>query len=1106
MRESLTEIGTGCRTGKQVGRSNRIRLLLSLLTVGLLGLSLAEWLPRQQPGFSVMAEAEESPVSAVRFHQPRGTAADQGASLPREIHVPSGYTVELAAGPPLVKHPTLACLDDRGRLFVCENAGVNMTAAELEEHLPNAIRLLEDTTGDGRFDQATVFADRMTFPMGGCWLDGSLYVASPPYIWKLTDTTGDGVADERIRLVGKFGYTGNAASIHGCFAGPEGRIYWCDGYHGHEFRDDSGEVHSQRSGSYLFSCEPDGSDVRIHCGGGMDNPVEVDFTAAGDMLGTVNIMYTRPRVDCLVNWQYGGVYPHREKILEEVQVTGDFLEPIHEFGHVAISGTMRYRSGALHAGWRDNFFATFFNLGKVVRLELTPAGSSYSVVQREFLSSPDRDFHPTDVLEDVDGSLLVIDTGGWFYRGCPTSQMSKPEILGGIYRVRPVGTDSTQRATANGNELNLETLPPQDLLNLLTDARYRVRQRVLETMARRATDVWRPLMEVARDGSAEQRLQATWGLARIVGRWRRADHSVSLPEANQQVRAALRERLRDDEATIRQAACWIQLTYPDPPAGPSLVALLNDAVPAVRRVAAAALGRNGDRTSVSALLTALPHAIDRDLEHAILYALIELDAPEETQQGLTSSDPAVRRGSLLVLDQLKSAPLTAPRLAEALQDGDADVRSAAFTILRRRRGEGEFLQQVTTQLLPALTSPQGIGTDSEQAELLVLLSRDERLAPTIARILDFTPQPSDLSLTLLQRWGRESGMTLDATWLKPLEAWLATEDPEHLERVLPILQGAKSHPFDEQLQRIATRAQLSRELRVRLLQTRMSSRGKVEPEAFSVLIDMLEQPTNSTEMGQAASLLGNAPLTKPQLLELAPHLETVNASALRELVRAYQRSGDREVAAVFFPALSRSRFLTTIPPQELSDIIIRYPADAREPGNVLLDQLKRQEQEKLDRIDRVIPLLAEGDAARGRDLFFAERTKCAACHKVGTEGRAVGPDLSAIGANRAPQDLLESILFPSATIVRDYDAYTVVLADGRVLTGLIARETSDFLELQQATGEREQIPREEIEELVTSNVSLMPSGLEKEISDQELADLVAYLITLRQPAVSQTEP
>ena len=70
----------------------------------------------------------------------------------------------------------------------------------------------------------------------------------------------------------------------------------------------------------------------------MDNPVEVDFTDAGDMLGTVNIMYHRPRVDAFVHWLHGGTYPHRDTVLGELKTTGPRLGPIHRFGHVAVSG------------------------------------------------------------------------------------------------------------------------------------------------------------------------------------------------------------------------------------------------------------------------------------------------------------------------------------------------------------------------------------------------------------------------------------------------------------------------------------------------------------------------------------------------------------------------------------------------------------------------------------------------------------------------------------------------------------------------------------------------------------------------------------------------
>ena len=101
--------------------------------------------------------------------------------VPAKFSVPAGYTIELVAGPPLIHHPTLACLDDQGRLFVADNAGVNLSAADLEKELPNTVRMLEDTNGDGRFDKSTLFADKMTYPMGGAWHNGALYVASVPW-------------------------------------------------------------------------------------------------------------------------------------------------------------------------------------------------------------------------------------------------------------------------------------------------------------------------------------------------------------------------------------------------------------------------------------------------------------------------------------------------------------------------------------------------------------------------------------------------------------------------------------------------------------------------------------------------------------------------------------------------------------------------------------------------------------------------------------------------------------------------------------------------------------------------------------------------------------
>src|SRR3954452_7532725 len=129
--------------------------------------------------------------------------------------LPEGFTVELAAGPPLIDRPIVADFDERGRLYVAESSGTNDKAVVQLENKPHRIVRLEDVDGDGRFDRRTIFADRMMFPEGSLWFDGSLYVAAPPSIWKLTDTDGDGVADRREQWFQGKTLTGCANDLHG---------------------------------------------------------------------------------------------------------------------------------------------------------------------------------------------------------------------------------------------------------------------------------------------------------------------------------------------------------------------------------------------------------------------------------------------------------------------------------------------------------------------------------------------------------------------------------------------------------------------------------------------------------------------------------------------------------------------------------------------------------------------------------------------------------------------------------------------------------------------------------------------------------------------------
>ena len=115
----------------------------------------------------------------------------------------------------------------------------------------------------------------------------------------------------------------------------------------------------------------------------------------------------------------------------------------------------------------------------------------------------------------------------------------------------------------------------------------------------------------------------------------------------------------------------------------------------------------------------------------------------------------------------------------------------------------------------------------------------------------------------------------------------------------------------------------------------------------------------------------------------------------------------------------------TLAPHEFSDVIKRYPHELLPPANRLLERLRAEEQNRITRVDQLLPLLRRGNSVRGRELFFATQTQCATCHRVDNQGGQIGPDLTTIGANRDARDLLESIVFPSATIVRAHETSVI---------------------------------------------------------------------------------
>jgi putative heme-binding domain-containing protein len=150
-------------------------------------------------------------------------------------------------------------------------------------------------------------------------------------------------------------------------------------------------------------------------------------------------------------------------------------------------------------------------------------------------------------------------------------------------------------------------------------------------------------------------------------------------------------------------------------------------------------------------------------------------------------------------------------------------------------------------------------------------------------------------------------------------------------------------------------------------------------------------------------------------------------------------------------------------------------------------------------INRYRPILSlPGDQRRGKQVF--ERS-CTPCHRFGGQGNDVGPNLSAYGqASTSSEKLLISILDPNREVSPEYVGYDITLKDGRVLTGVIAAQTPNSVTLKQAgnNGQGTILLRNNIEEMTSSALSLMPEGFEDGITLEEMADLLAFLLAIRE--------
>lgn len=998
-----------------------------------------------------------------------------------------GWTVTTAAAPPDVRFPMFACFDERGRLFVAESSGLDLYAELQKLTRKCRIRALEDRDGDGRFESASIFADQLVFPMGLAWHEGKLFVADPPLVVSLEDTDGDGRADRRTPILGDFGHQDNG-SLHGLIVGPDGWLYMTMGQpDGYRFKKPDGTVIEGKTGA-LIRCRLDGSDVEVVCRG-FENLIEIDFMPSGEIIGTDN-WFTLPAAgvrDALVHLVEGGLYPlAATQKGTPMLISGPFLPAIASYPAVALSGFTRGRNPMLAGPSRNQFYSAQHNTRKVVQHRLVRELDTFRSEDMDFLATEDPDFHPSDVLEDADGSLIVVDTGSWYIHHCPTGRIRQAPAEGGLYRLRPVAGSAP--SDPRGLRLDWKSPSVEALAERLRDPREGVSERAALALSRLGS----PAVSVLTQGLESNhppavREKATWALSRIPGAHESIVRALESPDPVQVVLAA--------RALGRQRL---------PAAAPALVRLLSDPEPSTRLAAAEALVWCGGPELTPRVIEALSSCRERFIEHALIHFLHRHSTRSELEKLLDHPSFGVQRAALVLLDQPPFLALDGRSAVRKLSASDPALRHAARDALLKHP---EWVELA----LPYLTSITSAATlTPHELELLnefpAAFASSPRVVEWVAERLG-TQSGTGLSgrHTLLRSITLLPATQLPLAWRSALRQNLASPSVQVRRQAVASARALQGADIDQELIGLVRTAAESPEIRAQALSAVILRHRRWPEEVLEFLFERLGPSEPVSTRLESAELLSQTELPSTsfaRFLELARR----DASLPPSLIITAARRADQNAASA----------VKTTPPEWSGPFLDFVESWTQNGGHIealdlewmrlrlgepqriasLHRQLERRTEHLSGLLSELLPLLTGGDPNRGQGLFLGKAI-CATCHRVGNQGSISGPDLTKVGAIRAGRDLLESLLLPSLSFAQGYEPYHVELKSGESLSGMRVRGPDTLFILRDASGRETRLDSSQISHVRRGTVSVMPEGLLAALTREEIRDLLSFLQQLK---------
>jgi putative membrane-bound dehydrogenase-like protein len=1021
---------------------------------------------------------------SVLFSLCQTTHSDKKAEESAELDglkVPAGFSIERVVSPDMITYPMFASFDGRGRLFVFESDGSSPTTEAMLKKPPYHVRLLEDTNGDGFFDKSKIFADSLSFPKGGVFYKGSLYVTASPDLLKLTDTDGDGVADKREVVLTGWVLNHNGALLGGPFFGPDGWMYLTDARRGFDITTKEG-VKMKGSSARIWRCHPDGTGLESMSGGGYDNAIELVFMPSGESIGTMTY-FIDPQAgmrDALMHWVEGGVYPKPYPVIEQdhFKLTGDLMPVMTKMARVAPSGLMRYRGNALGEQYNGNLFSAEFNTGRIMRHQINPDGATFKTVDEPFITSTVSDIHLTDVLEDADGSMLVLNTGGWFIAGCPLSRVAKLDVHGGIYRIRKNGAQKVEDPW--GHQLNLDSISGESLTAYIKDQRNAVRdnviEKLIETGAPAVASIKNSIMN-----SVQEDLRAAGVFAL---------YRINTPDALKEIRSAL----TDSSAVVRTAAARVLGLAKNKEAVDQLMEIVQKDKAPVRRQAATALGQIGDGRAATALLNAASDSSDRFVEHSIIYALIQLKNTAPVTNALTHSSPHIRKVAVVALDQMDGMPLHKESLVPFLESADPQLRNTGMWVASHHAAWSDIVISFLQHRLSA-----GELSKEDMAplrDLMVTFSGNIQLQKFLGTQLANTAVPDARKAMFIEVIGHSSVKEIPGVWVQPLGKLLKEGDADIRSLVLGLIESRNIRALNEQLKLIIQDPKTPADFRLKALNSRMISDPRLSDQEFTMVLAYLNKKNESPVRQAAARALAPAKLDDPQLLQLAKdEIAQTDVYLLPNLVNAFEGSKNPQVGEALVAALrSSSNRLENLSEQDLQRLFREYPSSVKTSAEPLMATLRERNAARLSQLQAVDSQLKRGDVGQGRLLFYGKAI-CSTCHAVGAQGGDFAPDLTNIGQIRSRHDILEAILYPSASFAREHET-SKVITKTITYTGIIKEQLPEAIVIATGPGQRVRVQRSDITSIQPHGVSMMPPGLDKQLTNDELSDLMAYLTSL----------